>query len=107
MVINKKYCTKLYDKRRDFNFKVVTFPNLRSNIPNDPSYGVFIGELHRICKSSSDLMDFIAEVKLLVAKLIHQNFKKSILYNRLSRFLKSRPACLFKYWANLKVSDFM
>ena len=40
---NGKFGTKLYDKRRDFNFKVVTLPNLRSNIPKKPSYGIFKG----------------------------------------------------------------
>ena len=37
--------SKLYDKRRDFVFKVIIFPNLRSNIPNKTPYGTFIGEI--------------------------------------------------------------
>ena len=43
-----RFVSKLYDKRRDFVFKVITFPNLRSNIPNKTSYGTFIGEIFRI-----------------------------------------------------------
>ena len=31
---------KLYDKRDDFNFRIVNFSFLSSNIPSDPSYGV-------------------------------------------------------------------
>ncbi len=61
-----RFVSKLYDKRRDFGFKVITFPNLRSNIPNKTSYGTFIGELYRICKSSSKYTDFIKDVKLLI-----------------------------------------
>ena len=34
--------TKLYDKRDDFNFPIVNFPFLDSNIPSSPAYGVFI-----------------------------------------------------------------
>ena len=45
--------SKLYDKRRDFVFKVITFLNLRSDIPDNTSYGTFIGEIFRICKSST------------------------------------------------------
>ena len=45
---NGKFCTKLYDKRRDFNFKVVSLPNLKSNVPKQPSYGIFKGEVYRI-----------------------------------------------------------
>ena len=38
-----RFVSKLYDKRRDFGFKVIIFPNLRSNIPTKTSYGIFIG----------------------------------------------------------------
>ena len=44
-----------------------------------PSYGVFVGELYRICKSSSVVTEFIHDVKLLIDKLITQNFERKIL----------------------------
>jgi hypothetical protein len=31
--------TKIYDKRDDFNFKIINFPNMCSNIPACPSKG--------------------------------------------------------------------
>jgi hypothetical protein len=34
--------TKLYDKRDDFNFPIVSFPFICSNIPAAPAYGVYI-----------------------------------------------------------------
>ena len=34
--------TKLYDKRYDFNFPIVNFPFICSNIPAAPAYGVYI-----------------------------------------------------------------
>ena len=34
--------TKIYDKRDDFNFKIINFPNMCSNIPASPAYGVYI-----------------------------------------------------------------
>jgi hypothetical protein len=106
-ISDSMFGTKLYDKRRDFSFKVVTFPNLRSNIPHKPSYGVFVGELYRICKSSSDARDFIKDVKLLICKLVSQKFDKNILYHNLKDFIKCRPACLSKHWHNFSVSEFM
>ena len=93
-----RFVSKLYDKRRDFVFKVITFPNLRSNIPNKTSYGTFIGEIFRICKSSTKYIDFVNDVKLLVNKLINQKFNKNLLYSCLNKFLNSKPACLSKYW---------
>jgi hypothetical protein len=37
--------TKLYDKRDDFNFSIVNFPFICSNIPAAPAYGVYISQL--------------------------------------------------------------
>ena len=39
--------TKIYDKRDDFNFKIIIFPNMCSNIPASPAYGVYISQLIR------------------------------------------------------------
>ena len=33
--------TKLYDKRDDFNFPILNFPFICSNIPAVPAYGVY------------------------------------------------------------------
>ena len=104
---DRKFHTKLYDKRRDFPFKVITFPNLSSNIPFKQSYGVFTGELHRLCKSCSNINDFVLEVQLLINKLCNQKFEKCILLKKLNIFLKKKPACLSKYWRNLNVNDFI
>ena len=34
--------TKIYDKRDDFNFKIINFPNMCRNRPASPAYGVYI-----------------------------------------------------------------
>ena len=39
--------TKMYDKRDDFNFKNINFPNMSNNIPASPAYGVYISQLIR------------------------------------------------------------
>ena len=33
IVENNRFITRLYDKRRDFSFKVVSLPYMKSNIP--------------------------------------------------------------------------
>ena len=42
---NNRLYTKLYDKRDGFDFHIVNFPFLSSNIPSSPSYGVYISQL--------------------------------------------------------------
>ena len=39
--------TKLFDKRDDFNFPIVNFPFICSNIPASPAYGLYISQLIR------------------------------------------------------------
>ena len=42
---NGKFTTRFYDKRDDFNFPIVNFPFLSSNIPSAPAYGVYVSQL--------------------------------------------------------------
>ena len=44
---------KIYDKRDDFNFDIVNFPFLCGNIPQSPSYGVYISQLIRYACAST------------------------------------------------------
>jgi hypothetical protein len=43
--------TKLYDKRDDFNFPIVNFPFICSNIPAAPAYGAYISQLVRYSRA--------------------------------------------------------
>jgi hypothetical protein len=55
----KLISTKIYDKREDFNFKIINFPNMCSNIPASPAYGVYISQLIRYARPSSNYSDFL------------------------------------------------
>ena len=48
---NGKLTTRLYDKRDDFNFPIVNFPFLSSNISSAPAYGVYVSQLIRYAPS--------------------------------------------------------
>ena len=45
--------TKIYDKRDDFDFKIVNFPFLDGDVPRSASYGVFFSQLIRFARASS------------------------------------------------------
>ena len=78
-IIDKRFVTKLYDKRKDFNFQIVNFPYLCGNIPKKQSYGVFISQIIRYCRVCSEYENFIEECRLLVRKLLSQGYKKEIM----------------------------
>ena len=68
---------KLYDKRDDFNFDIVNFPFLSSNIPQSPAYVVFVSQLTRYARASSLYEDFIMRSQLLTSKLSKHGFTRN------------------------------
>ena len=48
-----KRSTRLCDKRDDFDFHIVNFPFLSSNVPSGPSYRVYISQLIRYARCCS------------------------------------------------------
>ena len=62
----------IYDKRDDFDFDIVNFPFLDGDVPRRTSYGVYISQLIRFARASSNLNDFNYSNKALTAKLLRQ-----------------------------------
>ena len=56
-----KFYIKLHDKRNDYDFNVISFPNLDGNIPNGQSYVIFISQLIRYARINTSFS--IAEIK--------------------------------------------
>ena len=81
-----KLSTKIYDKRDDFNFPIVNFPYLSSNIPSSPAYGVFTSQLIRYARASSLYKDFIDRSMLLAKKLLTQGYEMPKLISSLKKF---------------------
>jgi len=66
--------TKFYDKRGDFNFPIVNFPFICSNIPAAPAYGVCISQMIRYFRDCGSHQDFLDIGLLLTSKLLNQRF---------------------------------
>ena len=54
---NGKLTSRLFDKRDDFNFPIVNFLFLSSNIPSAPAYGVYVSQLIRYARTCSNYQD--------------------------------------------------
>ena len=65
---NKKLRYTLYDKRDNFPFQIVNYPNLSGNIYSCNAYGVLIGQLLRISKACEKYDDFIKRSRRLIGK---------------------------------------
>ena len=58
-----KFITEVFDKRDNFNFNIVNYPYMCSNIPTKPTYGVYISQLiriSRICDKLSCLQNVLS-----------------------------------------------
>jgi hypothetical protein len=106
------YCThkmtNIYDKRDFFNFTIVNFPDLNSNIPYLQSYGVFISQLIRYARGCSNFSDFKQRSFVLIDKLTSQNFKLKLLHNSYKKFCDKYCNLINKYGSNVYklISDY-
>ena len=102
-----KLSTRLYDKRDDFDFHIVNFPFLSSNIPSGPSYGVYISQLIRYARCCSHYDDFRYRHKCLVDRLLSQGYKALRLEKSFKKFYGRYQDLIERYRrsVNAMVSD--
>ena len=97
-----KYVTEVYDKRDDFNFDIVNFPYMCSNIPAKPTYGSYISQLIRICRICDNYFSFLSRHKLLTERLVRQEFW----YNKLciisKKFARRYNVLISKYGVSIR-----
>ena len=103
--LNGILTTKLYDKRDDFNFSIVNFPYLCSNIPSSPAYGVFVSQLIRYARACSTYDEFLKRGMLLTNKLIKQDYQQSRLKSSFRKFYGRYNDLVSKY--NLPLSQML
>jgi hypothetical protein len=83
--------TKLYDKRDDFNFPIVNFPFICSNIPAAPAYGVYISQMIRYSRSCNSDQDFLDRGLLPTRNVLNQGFLLVTLKSSLRKHLRLPP----------------
>ena len=98
-ISNGTVSTKIYDKRGDFDFVIVNFSFLDGDVPRHTSYGVYISQLIRFARASSNLNDFNYRNK---AKLLRQGYRYFKLRKAFSKFYRRHSALLEKYSVSLK-----
>ena len=96
-IVDKRFVTKIYDKRDDFNFEIVNYPDLSGNIPRRQAYGVYTSQVLRYAKVCSKCDDFMKCLNVLTGKLIRKGFKKNELENTLSKCYRNHPWIVKKY----------
>ena len=75
LIVGKGFSYSIYDKRDNFDFPIVNYPDLSGNIPSRQSYSVFISQLVRYARGCLQFNDFQRRCMSLTNKLLSQNFK--------------------------------
>ena len=58
-----------------------------SNIPNNPSYGIYLSQIIRICRNCTKVNDFNISLNKLTNEFINKSFNKSNLYKIVLKFI--------------------
>ena len=95
--VGNKILYKSYDKRHDFNFDVINYPDLAGNIPSCQSYGVFVSQIIRFCEINCFYDGFLEETKRLVDNLLVRGFDIKILKTKFVNFYISEINRWAKY----------
>ena len=72
------------------------------DVPRRTSYGVYIPQLIRFARASSNLSDFNCRNKALTAKLLRQGYRYFKLRKAFSKFYRRHSAFVEKYNVGLK-----
>ena len=89
--------SKLYDKRDDFDFPIVNFPFLSSNIPASPAYGVYISQLIRYARACVKYSDFLDRGQLLSQTLLSHGYVKPRLKSSCRKFYGRHHELIDRY----------
>ena len=101
-ITNGLISSKIYDKRDDFNFKIVNYPHLDGDVPRATSYGVYVSQLIRFARACSFVEDFHIRNRTITEKLLQQGYRFDKLRKTFSKFYHRNLPLISKYKCNLK-----
>ena len=94
--------SKIYDKRDDFDFDIVSFPFLDGGVPRSASCGVCVSQLVRFAGVSGRVVGFGARSGGLAARLLQQGYRYHKLRKTFSQFYRRHCELVSKFSVGLK-----
>ena len=102
---NGNFSYKSYDKREDYTFDVIKYPDLSGNIPFNPAYGVFISQCKRFAEVNSSLECFVSDICMLQTRLVKQGFLRSKLRDKFNTFANNNFYSWSKFGIDIRNSE--
>ena len=91
--------TSVYDKREDFGFPIVNSPCLSGDVPQLPSYGIYISQLIRFAGCCTSVFDIHSKYLQITSKLLSPGYRYHKLRKIFGIFFKSYSEILLKFGA--------
>ena len=92
----------MYGKWYDFDFDIINFSFLDGDVPRLTSHGVYISQLIRFARASSNVSDFNCRNKVITAKLLRQGNRYHKLRKAFSNFYRRHSGFVEKYNVSLR-----
>ena len=102
---NGIFSYKSYDKREDYTFDVIRYPDLSGNIPCGPAYGVFISQCKRFAEVNGSLDGFITDLNILQNRFVRQGFSVYKLRHRFNTFANKNIFTWCKFGTDIRVAE--
>ena len=96
---NNVFVTSLYDKRDDYNFKIVRLPYRISNIPKRMFFSSIMAEILRIARVTSSYDSFHIITSTLVKRMVSQGAN-------LNEIKSSAKIAVQKHWHDFEKYNF-
>ena len=96
-MVNNRFCFKVFHKVDLFDFEVISFPFLESNIPQHICYNTFFSQLVRFSTICSNTSGFAERVHIIYQKLLKRNYDKKKLEKTFNKFTCHYSENLIKY----------
>ena len=96
-VNDNKFSTKVYDKRRDFDFEILGLPAFSSNIPKKMAFGIICSQFIRFANICMVKEDFIYNCQLVINKISNNGFPIWLLKNYVIKFQNRKNRLLTKF----------
>ena len=102
---NNRFLTKVYDKRREFEFEILGLPAFSSNVPNNMAYGVICSQFCRFANICMRKEDFLYNCQLVVDKIGHNGFPAWLLKKFVIKFKHRKNRTIAKFNLELNLED--
>ena len=96
-VEGNQFKTIIYDKRENYKFEIVNYPDLSRNIPHGAAYDIYTSQVIRYALVCNRADDFKERVKLLTNKPIKTGFTINRLTNAMKKCLGKHSWIAQKY----------